>query len=180
MAVEKILLLSGAIGAGKTSIAKVLMTSFAFQKIGTSDYLISQIPRSELREGDERRLQLQELGDRLDRETDYRWVIDPVAVQAIAQAPLVESWLIDAVRKKRQVEHFRNQFGPKIRHIHLTAPEEVLRARHAQRGEDYDQAIAHPNEVNSRSLIEIADHIVDTSSLEPGAIASHVLSNWEV
>jgi adenylate kinase family enzyme len=145
MAVEKILLLilSGAIGAGKTSVAKALMASFAFQKISISDYLISQIPNGELRKGDERRQQLQELGDCIDRETDYRWVVDPVAVQAIAQASLVESWLIDAVRRKRQVEHFRNQFDPKVRHIHLTAPEEGLRARHAQCGEDYDKAVAH-------------------------------------
>lgn len=179
MAVEKILLLSGAIGAGKTSVATILMASFEFQKIGTSDYLISKIPPSELKDGNERRLQLQDLGDRLDNETDYRWVISPVAVDAMGRNPRVTNWLIDAVRKERQVAHFRSQFGATVRHIHLTASETVLRARHLERGGNYDQAIAHPNEMNSRNLIGIADHIVDTGTLQPYAVASRVLSAWE-
>ena len=44
---------------------------------------------------------------------------------------------------------------------------------------NYDQAIAHPNEVNSRSLIEIADDVIDTHALDPGAIASRILTEWE-
>jgi adenylosuccinate synthase len=178
MAVEKLLLLSGAIGAGKSSVATALMGSHGFRKIGSSDYLKSQIPINQLKEGDELRLQLQELGDRLDQETDYLWIVNPVAIQAIANAAGVTHWLIDAVRKKRQVEHFRHHFGANIRHVHIGAPEEVLRSRYGNKG-NYDQAIAHPNEVNARSLSEIADRTFDSSVLGSDAIASRILMDWE-
>lgn len=178
MAVEKLLLLSGAIGAGKTSVAKALIGSHAFRKVGSSDYLKSQIPSDQLKEGDALRLQLQELGDRLDRETDYLWIVNPVAIQAIADAPEVTHWLIDAVRKKRQVEHFRHHFGSNVRHIHIRAPEDVLRSRYGKKG-NYDQTITHPNEVNARSLSEIADRTFDSSEIESDAIASRILTDWE-
>lgn len=178
MAVQRLILLSGAVGAGKTSIANTLIAQFEFKKIGSSDYLLSLIPPAELKEGDERRRQLQELGDHLDHTTDYRWIVDPVATGAIARAPLVSNWLVDAVRKKRQVEHFRELLGSNLRHIHLTAPEAVLRARYTERGGNYDEAIAHSNEVNARSLITIADDVIHTTEASPHDIAEHILRFW--
>jgi adenylate kinase family enzyme len=178
MATEKLLLLSGAIGAGKTSVADVLKARYQFKKISSSGYLLSLILPDELREGDQRRRQLQELGDRLDEETDFRWIVDPVARDAIEQSPEVRNWLIDAVRKRKQVEHFRSHFGPIVRHIHLTAPEKVLRARYTDRRGEYDKAIAHPNEVNARSLEAIADRVIDTSDSDSDSIALQIMAEW--
>lgn len=178
MAVQRLILLSGAVGAGKTSIANALIERFEFKKIGSSDYLLSLISPEELKEGDERRRQLQELGDHLDQTTDYRWIVDPVATDAIAREPLVANWLVDAVRKKRQVEHFRELLGGNIRHIHLTAPEEILRARYTERGGSYDEVVAHPNEVNARSLITIADEVVHTTEASPHHIAEQIARFW--
>lgn len=178
MATEKLLLLSGAIGSGKTAIAHELIRAFQFVKIASGGYLISLIPPDELKEGGERRRQLQELGDRLDEETSYRWIVDPVAVQALKGTPDVKNWLVDAVRKKRQVELFRERFGALIRHVHLTASEEVLRSRYAEKGGDYDAAIAHPNEVNARSLENLADLVLDTSTAKAELLAQQIWSTW--
>ena len=177
--VEKFLLISGAIGAGKTSVANVLVSRFKFQKISSSGYLRSLIPPEELSVGDNARFQLQNLGDQLDKETDYFWVVDPVSTGQIKIHPDIHNWLIDAVRKKRQVEHFRNKFGSAIRHIHLTAPEEILRSRHSCRSDEYDRAVNHSNEVNARSLGEIADLIIDTSVNAPNVVATQIVSLWE-
>lgn len=178
MTVEKVLLLSGAIGSGKTAIAKELIRSFRFVKIASSGYLLSLIPPDELNEGDDRRRQLQELGDRLDEETGYRWIVDPVAVQALEGNPDVKNWLVDAVRKRRQVELFRERFGALIRHVHLTASEEVLRSRYAEKGGDYDTAVAHPNEANARSLQKLADLVLDTSAAKAELVAQQIWSTW--
>jgi adenylosuccinate synthase len=174
MAVERVLLLSGAIGSGKSAVAKELVRTFEFVKIASSDYLISLIPTDELKEGDARRRQLQELGDRQDKETGYRWIVDPVAVQALKGAPDVRNWLVDAVRKERQVELFRERFGALIHHVHLTATEEVLRSRYAEKGDDYDAAIVHPNEVNTKNLEELADLVLDTSTARAEIVAQQI------
>lgn len=178
MAVEKLLLLSGAIGSGKTAVAKELIRVFQFVKIASGAYLVAQIPPHKLKDGDTRRRQLQELGDHLDVKTGYHWIVDLVAVQALNGTPGVKNWLVDAVRKKRQVELFRERFGSLVRHVHLTASEEVLRSRYAEKGEDYDAAIVHPNEVSARSLERLADLVLDTSSAKPGLLAQQIWSTW--
>lgn len=178
MAVQKLLLLSGAIGSGKTEVAKELIRTFQFDKIASSDYLISIIPPNELKEGDERRRQLQELGDRLDEETGYRWIVEPMATQAVHDFPDTVNWLVDAVRKRRQVELFRERFGSLVSHVHLTASEEVLRSRYAKKGGDYEVAIAHPNEVNARGLKDLADLVLDTSAAKAELLAPQIWSTW--
>lgn len=180
MAAEKILLLSGAIGAGKTSVANAFLESFCFEKVSSSAYLRSYFTEVGLKNGDEGRLQLQELGDRLDIETDFLWVIDPVTVDAISKNPLISRWLVDAVRKKKQVEHFRTRFRTRVRHVHLTAHEDVLRSRQANRAGDYDKAIAHSNEVSARRLRSIADLVIDTSASQPNSIATEILEQWGI
>ncbi|MCR6702144.1 MAG: AAA family ATPase [Dokdonella sp.] len=180
MAVEKLLILSGGIGVGKTEVAKELTRTFQFKKISSSGYLISLIPLHERKEGDELRRQLQELGDCLDERTGYRWVVDPVAIQIMDSAPEIKNWLVDAVRKQRQVELFRERFGPLIRHVHLTASEDVLRLRYAEKGNDYNIAIAHSNEANARNLQELADLVLDTSSAKVEDLAQQIILTWEV
>jgi adenylosuccinate synthase len=93
-------------------------------------------------------------------------------------------WLIDAVRKQRQVEHFRAAFGPEVLHVHLTADELMLRERYEVRlsvGDDYvggmryELAVQHPNEIAARALQEIADYLIDTSTLPPERVADAIL-----
>ncbi|MEA5126209.1 AAA family ATPase [Xanthomonas dyei] len=173
----RIVLLSGAFGVGKSAATTELINEFGFQKVSTSAYLRSFIPDASLSETELRR-QLQEAGDRLDAETDYTWVVDPVTIRAIEQAPDTKGWIIDAVRKARQVEHFRSRFGSAVRHVHLEAPEAVLRSRYAHSDDDYSNAVSHPNEVSARSLRSIADCLIETSTQTPEQVASSIIKNW--
>lgn len=45
---------------------------------------------------------------------DFRWVVDEIATPSILMKPHQRRWLLDAVRKHRQVEHFRNCFSDAI------------------------------------------------------------------
>lgn len=163
---EVVLLLSGPVSVGKTTLRNLLVKHRSFGSIRSSTYLRGLATATT----GTRRLDLQELGDGLDRQTDYRWVLDNVALPQMAANPRTNRWLFDAVRKQRQIEHFRDSFGQSVFHLHLNAPEEVLRERYEHRlreiGEPvegaYDRAIAHENERLSRSLIHVADAIVDT------------------
>ncbi len=177
MAPRRILLMSGAIHAGKTYLASGLRDTHGFARISSREYLAQFLPPGLDPNSEAAREALQQTGDRLDRETDYLWVVDP-AVAVITAAPLTENWLVDAVRKARQVEHFRRVF-PATRHVHLTAPEEILMARHQHSGEHYAKTIAHPNEVSSRALGAISDLTFDTSRFPLDDMVERVMSLWE-
>ncbi|WP_159447393.1 AAA family ATPase [Novilysobacter spongiicola] len=176
---ERLLLISGPIHVGKTTLAKELQDSFGFEKISSSRYLATLLPADVANDNERSRKLMQEIGDRLDRQTDFRWLVDEVASRRIDASPETGSWLIDAVRKPRQVTHFRSQFQC-VRHVHLTAPEGVLRSRHKDTPEHYTQAVLHPNEVSSRSLGAIADLTLDTTAHSPKDLALEVVNLWEI
>ena len=170
----RIVLLSGAFKVGKSAVATELIEAFGFRKVSSSDYLRTLTPDIAQLDSGQARLVLQEKGDQLDIETDYSWLIDPVTTSAIAEAPGVSNWLIDAVRKQRQVEHFRGRFGAAVAHFHLLAPEIVLKARCGLTPDAYTRAVNHPNEVNSRALGDVADQSLDTSLHTPQQIAAQI------
>jgi adenylosuccinate synthase len=176
--IDLVLLLSGPMSAGKTTLRDLLLTGHGFDSIRSSAYLRALAAAEG---GGTNRLDLQNLGDRLDQQTDYRWVVDDVAVPAMNANPQTRRWLFDAVRKRRQVDHFRSSFGARIFHLHLTAPESVLRERYERRlreqGERvagaYDEAVAHDNERESRALVDVADAIVQTyPATDPEVLAA--------
>jgi hypothetical protein len=47
----------------------------------------------------------------LDEKTNFSWLIDDVAAPMINGDPGQRQWLLDSVRKARQLEHFRNRFA---------------------------------------------------------------------
>lgn len=171
---QMLVLLSGPIAVGKTSVRQELLATHSFDHVRSSAYL------KELAQTDGR-TSLQDLGDRLDNETDYRWLLDRVAQPGFMAAPGQERWLVDAVRKKRQVEHFRDAYGPLVLHVHLTAPEEILQQRYAARLAsssdqlDYFAAIQHENEIASRSLIDVADLVLDANLSTPQELAQFIV-----
>jgi chloramphenicol 3-O-phosphotransferase len=172
--IKSLVLLSGPIAAGKTSVREELLARHGYHYVRSSAYLMDLASKQGQFEA---RTSLQDLGDRLDSETDYRWVLDEVARPAFAADPSKLRWLVDAVRKRRQVEHFRDAFGLAVTHVHLTAPEEILERRYTTRlstakdATPYKIAIQHENEVASRRLVEIADLILDTSTSTPLELA---------
>jgi len=170
-----ILLLSGPIASGKSSVANELVASHGFSSVGTGRYLAGLCRENG---AESTRLNLQNLGDDLDIETAFQWPIS-VASRAIEQNPKIDNWLLDSVRKPQQVTNFRGRFGAQVLHVHLYAPEDALKARYESRIKSdaaylnsvpYAQAIDHPNEVATRGMCFLADLAFDTDALSSSQI----------
>jgi adenylosuccinate synthase len=177
---SRIVLLSGAVAVGKTTLRQELLSSHGFDYVRSSGYLMQLAKERGMAAS---RTALQDLGDELDMATDYRWVVDDVARPAIAVSPHQQLWLVDAVRKERQVSHFRDAFAGRVLHVHLHADECVIRARYEARQiasaeqadfTPYDVAVQHENEVLSRALISRADLVIDTSAVSPAESAERI------
>ncbi len=177
---ERFLILSGSICAGKSTISNELSSKFSFRRISSGRFLQNEASNRGYGHG---RHDLQELGDTLDNETEYKWIVDPLSLDSISSEPNRSRWLLDAARKKQQIILLRSTFGECVRHVHLSAPEEVLHKRFAERldyqTKVYEQAVQHPNEVSARSLAAIADKSFDTTQLMPAEIANSIVTLWE-
>lgn len=177
---NRLLLLSGPMASGKTSVSAALQEFHGFVPISSGSFLRAYLAaRSEPLD----RHNFQELGDSLDEATDFSWLIESVANPAIQARPDVENWLLDAVRKPRQVELFRLRFGNAVRHVHIIAPESVLQQRYAARSatdfNEYNNSVLHPNEQIARSLSGFADKVLDTHTYTPFQIAVQIMGIWE-
>ena len=176
-----IVLLRGPVAVGKTTLRQELLSSRGFDYVRSSGYLMQLAKERGLAAS---RTSLQNLGDELDVATDYRWVVDEVARPAIEASPNQRLWLVDAVRKERQVAHFRNAFGNRVLHVHLHADEDVIRTRYEARrasldeqadATPYEVAVHHENEILSRALISRADVVIDTKAASPAESAERIL-----
>ena len=180
-----LVLLSGPIAVGKSAVAAVLIERYSFSRISSGRYL-AELAKLKGLSGN--RGELQELGDTLDRESDYKWLIDDVAKPLIENGGISQNWLIDSVRKARQIEHFRVNYGTMVLHVHLSAEESILRKRYegrlASSGKyegvtPYSAAVVHPNELSARSLVTIADLQIDLGNTSPDEAARSIIGKAE-
>lgn len=177
----RVVLLSGPLAVGKTSIIDRCNEDHAFKTISSRSHLISMAEAQGLRVN---RANLQGVGDKLDLETGFRWLVDDVAVPEIARQSMQKRWLLDSVRKEQQVALFRSRFGPAILHVHLSAPAPIREERYHARlmalpdhegGTPYAVAVCHPNELAACALREIADLEIDVSKLSPEDVANVIV-----
>ena len=178
-----IVLFSGPAAGGKSSICRELEQEMNFLPIKSSSYLkriavSKSIPIT--------REALQAIGDDLDTKTEYAWIIDEVAIPQLGEKKDHCNWYVDSVRKPKQVELFRSKFQELILHVHVSAPENVLRERFEFRRnqnldrsyeKNYDEHIEHPNEISARSLGDISDYVIDSSSMSPEE-ACRIIRQW--
>lgn len=179
------LLVSGPLAVGKSAVRAVMVSTHQFTYLRSSDYLKDVAATKRIASD---RKGLQDLGDSLDAETDYRWVVDQVAVPALQAKPEWARWIFDAVRKSRQIEHFRGIFGRDVFHVHFTATEDELKARYIARQkttagafdhQPFEVAIDHDNERESRSLINVADLVIDLGDTSPKIAADKIMARLE-
>lgn len=166
--------------SGKTSVSAALRELHGFLPISSGSFLRAELAA---RNKSFDRHNLQEFGDSLDTATDFSWLIESVATPALEGRPDVDNWLLDAVRKPRQVELFRLRFEDTVRHVHIVAPEVVLQQRYAARGlghlDNYQASVLHPNEQSARSLAGFADKVLDTDEYSPVEVADQIMEIWE-
>lgn len=177
---KRLLLLSGPMASGKSTISAALQKHYGFLPISSGAFLRAQFTA---RDEPFDRYKLQELGDSLDRATDFSWLIESVARPIIDAHLHIDNWLLDAVRKPRQVELFRLYFGKTVVHVHIDAKDSILQQRYAERGSnkpvEYSVSVAHPNELCARSLVGIADKVFDTEKYSAVEIAHQIMEFWE-
>lgn len=165
-----ILVLSGQVGAGKSTLARALSKRYDGHVISTHQLLRDRVGS---RIQDERGA-MQRAGERLDRRTDGRWVLEQ-ARPLVAAMPTDALVIVDAVRIKAQVDALRDAYGTSVIHVHLTAPLEVLRKRYGRRRghrgftelSSYDEVRASATERQVRTLLEDADVAIDTDRCTP-------------
>ncbi len=160
--VKQIVLLSGPVGSGKTTLCCQLEEHFGLASLKTKDYILEQGKRLKLE-----RTALQRYGDRLDRQTQGTWVRDAL-VRLVSTLNDEATIVVDAVRIEAQIEAIRRAYGPRVFHVHLTAPEDVLADRYSSRTTDvkelrkYEDVRKNKTEKQIEELARIADVVIDT------------------
>ena len=182
----KVVVISGQVGAGKSTLASGLAARYGGALISTKELLRFTAERN----GDDlpaERSALQAYGTKLDETTGGAWVADAVAARisgaGIAGQPVSDLeptddgdqpgglWIVDAVRIKAQIDHLRAAFGVDVVHVHLHSTREVLAARYRDRGQasgivelaSYDEVAKDPTERGVVALEEDADVSIDTA-----------------
>lgn len=158
-----IVLLSGPICSGKSSLCRELEARFGAYVLKTRQLLSEYDPKIK-----QEREALQKAGDKLDRTTHGVWVRDALT-KVVARLPEDALVVVDSVRIESQIEAVRSAFGHRVAHVHVYAPKEVLGSRYAQRDgeikevQSYDTVQKNKTERNVVRLSELADVVIDTS-----------------
>lgn len=158
-----VVVLSGPIGSGKSSLAKRLRDQMNARVVKTNELI-----RQQLRGTTAERANLQRAGDRLDRETTGAWVaralVEVLGTRGEADGFYV---VVDAVRIEAQLFHLRRAF-PNLLHVHLEANEQELARRYkSRRGAirelpSYAQARKNRTEKQVGKLGRLADVVIWT------------------
>jgi adenylosuccinate synthase len=168
-----IVLLSGPVAAGKTSLARELVRRYGFRRLATRDLILRRLPATPLT-----RSAMQRAGDYLDSETDGGWVAHGL-VQFMRRSHS-NRIVIDSVRIEPQVDAVRSVAPNLVVHVHLTAPLAVLATRYKAKGKaiqelaSYGHVRRHPTEKRVHDLAPRADVLIDTSTAAPARAAVEV------
>jgi adenylosuccinate synthase len=170
---RRIVVLSGPIASGKTSLGDLLVNNHDFIRLKTRELIAAHTQVAA-----ERGL-LQSAGDNLDQATGGKWVAEALG-QKMSTLPNDIDVLVDSARIEPQIAAIRERFGARVVHVHLTAPPEELARRYALRAgavkefASYDEVRANQTEANVNGLAAIADIVVDTQRNTPEDIEVRV------
>lgn len=170
---NRIIVLSGPVASGKTTLGDTLVERYGFQRQKTRE-LIRHFQKTELE-----REALQVGGDALDRKTHGRWVADALGREILDLSPN-STVLVDSVRIEAQVKAIRQAFGSNVTHVHLTAPLAELarryrkRPKHLKELSTYKEVRANATERHVDNLKHIADVVVDTHLSTPDQVVVRV------
>lgn len=166
---KPIIVLSGKVGVGKSTVAARLCDDLGAIHAQTSSMILALRPGTQMT-----RVGLQREGNDLDRATDYGWISEEL--HRIANAHPGRAIIVDAVRVPCQVGKIR-ALMPSVFHIHLRAERREILARFANRQRaidgqiDYETLEADPSEQWDGDLAAVSDFTISTDNLTPAAIS---------
>jgi len=163
--IKAIIVLSGQICTGKSTLADELVGRKGFSRISTS-----QLIREAVKTGTklESRADFQKQGRILDKKKGPIWLTNALfsLLENLQDPP--EYVVVDSLRLKEQVDAFRVAYGAKVKHIHLTADSHRLesrfndRDRDDDRGTTFEQSQEDVTEAQVKDLQKFADVRIDT------------------
>jgi adenylosuccinate synthase len=175
---NQIVILSGQVGTGKTTLAQKLESEFGFRHVKTRDFLKARWHELELE-----RAALQAFGEKLDRKTGGSWVVEDLEELA-RQFPATGPIVLDSVRYRGQINALREAYGPKVIHIHLEADIAELDARYERRPSteikelaSYAMVQQNKTEKAVSQLHKIADVVIRTDRCTPTDVLVRVASH---
>jgi len=161
---KQLVLLSGRVSSGKSTLCNKLVSRFGVHSVKTKD-LIAQLAGAIEHE----RGAMQRYGELLDRRTKGGWVCNELTkiTKSLEEEAVV---VVDAVRIAGQIEALRKAYGPRVFHIHLEAPLDVLAKRYEkkkyQKGfkefASYDEVLENKTEHKVDRLASVADVVIKT------------------
>jgi adenylosuccinate synthase len=177
----QIVLLSGSVASGKTTLWEKLTKQFSAENmhvLKTKQLIRDLAAKRRGKEIPAERRALQDYGDHLDRETKGQWVRDALITlvnrhTSVEQSPI---FIVDAVRKPSQIKAIREAYGFSVTHIHLRAPDEELTERYKHRTsglkelKSFSDVEKNPTELRVRQLEKIADVVIDTKLCTPADV----------
>ncbi|MEX0300590.1 MAG: adenylosuccinate synthetase [Kordiimonas sp.] len=169
----KIVLLSGEICSGKSKISQGLHSKYDAVVIKTRELILAELPKTK-----NNRTSLQRAGNKLDKQTEGRWIADALAkfLEKYQSGGTPSGlFVIDAVRKQEQIRALRKAYGADVHHIHVSASPDELEKRFIARASEhdakavYDKIKKETTERQVKKLERKADVLVSTDKCTPEA-----------
>jgi adenylosuccinate synthase len=185
-----ILVLSGEICTGKTTLANKLEATFGFKHCRTKDGL-NQFAQKKLKGKVPDRTFLQKFGEELDTKQKGKWVLEYFQLSFSKTFDENSFYLVDSVRILDQIKHLRDAYSYFVYHIHLEASAKSLEGRFYNRGEikgldnklqkqKYKGYKADPTEQKVNSLKDEADLVINTDRCNEDDVFVRVASFFKL
>lgn len=173
----KFIVLSGKVGAGKSTLAASLTVRLGATLVRSKDVIYELLPKTPAG-----RRPSQLAGQRLDKETDGRWLAEALN-RRLVNASDTELFVVDSVRTAQQV-HYLRRSGWQVIHVHLEASPQTLEARYTSRTREgelksYADVSRNLTERNVDSLVGFADVVIDTDRCSIVDVFARVLARVE-
>lgn len=185
-----IIVISGEICTGKTTLADNLERVFHFKRCKTKEGL-THFAEKELAGKVPERGFLQKFGEKLDSDGGGKWVLDYFQHLYYPDFDKHNFYVIDSARILPQIEHIRKAYNYFVHHIHLTAAPQRLEQRFYRRGEiselpeieqhnKYERYKADPTEQQVPTLQNDADLVIDTDKCSTEDVLIRVASYFRL
>jgi adenylosuccinate synthase len=174
---KQIVLLTGRVSAGKTTLCNELEKRFDAKPVKTNELIRNRAGSIEAERG-----AMQRFGERLDRRTQGAWVCEDLT-RIIEDLPEDKRdnavIVVDSVRIVRQIEAIRKAYGPKVVHIHLEADVDELARRYELRKQkspkyrefpSYSDLSTSRTEARVKLLARTADLVINTQRCTPNDV----------